>query len=355
MTKETKQTVANKFDIQTELDFWNTLEEAEDSESQVVERFKKVRHEEISSEDARTIIGHIYRLIPEKSKPRFFLRLLPEIPKKDCNISREINTRIKNYCKGVFQTHNMDTQCVDSIGKEVCVSSAPEQTISDFIDNVQHALSKSDYDSVDKIAFSYIWLVMSCKEYRSYEPWKLILSIEKVFVKRFRTEKASDIKDCVLKSIPKAIANKTYEKQFLNVSYLYLDYETQINELHEQKLALENTVQLLLENKTENLDTISTLNGHVKELESQLSAAKEQCEKLSKELVLSENMLQFEKNRYEQQFVSKEKNLMSEVESIIGLEIEGIESVAAHLPEKEQARIMRYVRRIRDRITALGG
>ena len=100
---------------------------------------------------------------------------------------------------------------------------------------------------------------------------------------------------------------------------------------------------------------IQELNKKASTLEEDLASSSSECVKLKEELELKENMLKFEKNRFEQQFISKEKNLMSEVESVIGLEIEGIEGIADRLPARERERILRYIRRMRERIIELGG
>lgn len=68
--------------------------------------------------------------------------------------------------------------------------------------------------------------------------------------------------------------------------------------------------------------------------------------------------LEYERNKFEQMYNGKVENLMSEVRSIIGLELDSIKGIADRLPEsknleKEQERLLRYIRRIKERITDL--
>ena len=82
------------------------------------------------------------------------------------------------------------------------------------------------------------------------------------------------------------------------------------------------------------------------------------CKKLEAELTLAENKVKYERNKYEQMFIGKQTNLMSEVRSIIGLELDGIKGIANRLPQtnnlyNEQKRLLRYIRRIEERIKDL--
>lgn len=355
MSKDKKQSIEKSFDIVQELEFWNTFNDIKDADSLLLERFKKIRNEKIKKEEAQVIANNINRVIPEERKTLFFLRLFLELPKKECAISKELKDVIRNYCKNVLEGFGFDTTNINTIGKELCSSDNPDKLIIDFITATIKAINKTEFTKEDALAISYIWLVMSCKEYRIFEYWKAIIAIERVFVLHFRSEKDKDIKDCVSKSIPKAIANKMYEKQFLNISYLYTDYESKINELSEKKNSLKETVHnLISENKAQS-ETIASLSSKVAELESEIEKLQVECTTTKEELVLKDNMVKFEKNKFEQQFIGKEKNLMAEVENVIGLEIEGIEGIANRLPDKERERILRYIRRIKERITELGG
>ena len=344
-----------EFDIQKELEFWSSYDYGEDSESKLIERFKKIRNEKISKENAKIIADNMVRIIPGEKHPIFFLKIYLELPKKECDISKELNEIIKQLCKTILEQSNIEPAYFNSIGKEICSSETPESIVAEFIEKIQAAATKTTYKDVDVLAIAYIWLVQSCKEYRIFEYWKMTTIIEKVFVELFRSDKEKDLKDCILKSIPKAIANKTYRKQFLNTSYLYIEDQKKLKELCKNKVALEKTVGvLMLENRAQG-EKIESLEKKISELETALASTNAEREQLKEEIVLKDNMLKFEKNRFEQQFISKEKNLMSEVENVIGLEIEGIEGIADRLPEKERERILRYIRRIRERITELGG
>lgn len=82
------------------------------------------------------------------------------------------------------------------------------------------------------------------------------------------------------------------------------------------------------------------------------------CKKLGAELTLAKNRIEHERIKHEQMFKGKQANLISEVRSIIGLELDGIKGIADRLPEsknleKEQERLFRYIRRIEERITDL--
>ena len=82
------------------------------------------------------------------------------------------------------------------------------------------------------------------------------------------------------------------------------------------------------------------------------------CKQLEAELTLAENKTKYERNKYKQMFISEQANLISKVRSIIGLELDGIKEITNRLSQsnnldKEQERLLRYIRRIEERIKDL--
>ena len=220
MSANKKQSPKKDFDIQKEIEFWNAYEFSKDSDSKLIERFKKIRNENISKENAKIISDNMGRIIPSDKQPAFFLKIFLELPKRECEISKELTGTIKNICNAFFEKNNIDITYISSVGKEICSSEKPEEIIAEFINRIRTHVRGEGYKEADILALVYIWLVLSCKEYRIQEHWKTTAIIEKVFVELLRTDKEKDIKDCALKSVPRAIANGTYKKQFLSLSYL---------------------------------------------------------------------------------------------------------------------------------------
>lgn len=351
-----KKQINNKeiFDIQKEIEFWNSYCYNEKSDTELITKFKKLFNEKLSDEDLNMIIDNLLRIVPIENKPLFFLKIHLEIPKKVCKASQGLIEVIKQFCKAFFEKNNIEYEYYGSIGKSICLSDKPETIISEFVEKIQLCVTNDDYKDVDVFALAYIWLVQSCKEYRTYDIWKIILIIEKSFVELLRTEEEKDIKDCILKSVPKAIANNTYKKKFLNSSYLYIDDRKKLTELEENNTNLRKTIGSLMSEKAIQSEKIEILNKKKAELETELSSVNAECERLKDKLVLKKNMLNFERNRFEQMYINKAKGLMSEVESVIGLELKGIEGIADRLPEKEKERVLHYIHRIRERINKLG-
>lgn len=353
-----KKQINNKeiFDIQKEIEFWNSYCYNEKSDTELITKFKKLFNEKLSNEDLNIIIDNLVRVIPVENKPLFFLKIYLEIPKKVCKVSQGLIEVIKQFCIEFFEKSNFESEYYASIGKSICLSDKPEIIITKFIEKIQLCVTNNDsYNSTDVFAIAYIWLVQNCKEYRTYDIWKTILTIEKSFVELLRTEEEKDIKDCILKSVPKAIANNTYKKKFLNSSYLYIDDRKKLTELEENNTNLKKTIGILISEKAMQSEKIEILNKKKTELETELSSVNAERERLTDELVSEKNMMNFEINRFEQLYISKKKGLMSEVESVIGLEIEGIEEIAYILPERDKERILRRVRRIREQIIEMGG
>jgi hypothetical protein len=64
-------------------------------------------------------------------------------------------------------------------------------------------------------------------------------------------------------------------------------------------------------------------------------------------------MLEYERNKYEYMFLSRQENLMSKVKNLIGIEIENIEIIAEHIPEKDRERIQKCIQRMWKQIAKL--
>ena len=60
----------------------------------------------------------------------------------------------------------------------------------------------------------------------------------------------------------------------------------------------------------------------------------------------AEDMLDYERNKYERLLVQADSDIAEKIRHWIGLELEGIRDVAAHVPENDSRRIIRRLDRI---------
>ena len=67
---------------------------------------------------------------------------------------------------------------------------------------------------------------------------------------------------------------------------------------------------------------------------------------LRHDITTLENMMAYEKNKYERLLSSQRSALVEDLLSFIGLELQAIHDIAEHVPEDDKRRIMRRLHRI---------
>ena len=78
----------------------------------------------------------------------------------------------------------------------------------------------------------------------------------------------------------------------------------------------------------------------------QIAELEKECAQLKKDLKAAENMLEFERNRFQLQMKLKETGLANLLSRKIGLEIQAIRETAEYVDEDNQRRLYRRLDRI---------
>ena len=342
-----------KFVFDEELVFWTSFEYEENCEKLLLERFEKIRNEELSAKNSHAIADEIIRIIPENKLPIFLLKLYIELPKKDCSITIVLKNEILTFCRKTFVAAGIDENTINTIGKTACVNKNAEESIKAFINDGMKKLNLIEVSKNSAMSVLYLWLIIQSKEFSQIEFVKAGTIIDKCFVELFRTKK--DMRDFVSNKVPKAISNERYEKEFLGLSYLYLDSCEKMAEITQKNDELTFAINQLSDKKGECDKTISELKETKLLLEEKIVSMNKEIENLKEKLVSTENLLKYEKNKYEQQYVTKASSLLDELEEHIGIELQGIEDVAERLPDREREKILRKIKKIRDKAGSYGG
>ena len=87
----------------------------------------------------------------------------------------------------------------------------------------------------------------------------------------------------------------------------------------------------------------------------QIKKLEEECEHLRKDLKAVENMLEFERNRFQLQMKSKEAGLANLLSRKIGLEIQAIRETAEYVDDDNRRRLNRRLGRIDNILKSFGG
>lgn len=352
--KKTTKKEFQKFEIEKELEFWGAYKYKKDAEKILLERLIKIKSEDFKRPEVEEIATQLERVIPKDKFPLFCLKLYIELPKKDCAFSSVFKNKFVNVSRSYLLDSGIENTEIEDIGKNICCGKYQEKELSKNLLNWKEKLTSTNLSSEVALAILYLYIIMGCEAYSPSRFDDNSFVIEKCFVETFRsTEKR--VKEYVCKYVPKAIIKRNFESSFYELSFLYHDINDEIETRDKRikNLTLEKN-KLTAACASKNI-TIESKSQEISQLQEALMATKMKVEQLEKELVSKDKMLEYERNKYSEQYNTKAGNLLEELEQNIGIELQGIEDVAERLPEREREKILRKIKKIRDKAGKMGG
>lgn len=352
--KKTTPKEIKLFDIKKELEFWSQYEYKEDVEKNLLERLVKIKSEDFKRHEVEEVATQVERIIPKEILPIFYLKLYVELPKKDCVFSSVFKSKIADLSKSYLLYIDIENAEIDDIGKNICSGKYSEKQLSKILRDWNSKLTLTGLSSDVAVAILYMYIIMSCEIYSPSRFDDNSFIVEKCFVETFRsTEKKS--KEYIRRCVPKAIARKIFESSFYELSFLYHDINDEIETKDKRINALISDRNKLVADNISKDKIIESKSQEILQLQETLKDTKMEVEQLEKDLVAKDKMLKYEKNKYSEQYNTKAGNLLEELERNIGLELQGIEDVAERLPDREREKILKRIKKIRDKAGKMGG
>lgn len=359
--KKNTKTKVQKFDSEKELKFWEEFQYKKDEEKKILDRLIKIRCEDLQKNVVINIADQLEKKIPLNNQPLFFLKLYIELPKKDCSFSTEFRERIAQKCKRFLKEAKIEENEIDAIGQNICVGKYGAECISKILVEWKEKLIQSEFVDCESelkdcnaLSILYMHIVLNCKEYSSMAFYDNLFLLEKCFVETFRSSKKR-VNDCIGNCVPKAISKNTFQNAFFDLSFLYHDINSEIEERDKIIKNLTDIKNHLVSECSLKNSEIQSNYQEISLLKNDLESSKVKIEQLEKELVSKSNLLEYEKNKYSEQYNTKARNLLEELEQNIGIELQGIVDVAERLPDREKEKILKQIRKIKEKAGNIGG
>ena len=250
----------------------------------------------------------------------------------------------------------ISTDFIEIIHKE---RSEPE-SIKSFIREIQkkNAFSGANKETPDNV-FSLIYMFLTIMIDYTYKidskRKEVLLEMERSIVEEALRLPDKDLSLSICRFVPNYLLKGNYDSYFSSMCYLFYDFKAKSQSLTADVIKKQEQITYL------NND-IEQKNNSIIDLKASYSGLTEENEKLKEELQHriaekeeAEDRLEFETNRIERQYRSQTQGLAKKYNSILGLEIEGIEDIIQFLPDDAKKAIQERIDRMRQIITEIGG
>lgn len=198
----------------------------------------------------------------------------------------------------------------------------------------------------------YSYLIINCRSFSSSDS-KLLLKIDRAIAEYFGQ---IDMRSQAGKTVGSILALGQFSpKKIADLIYMYDGTAETIEKQADHISALSVSVSSLqARNATLSAEIDKRKREHA-DLVARLESLESEGAQLRKERSEAESMLEYERNRYQQQMLTKEAGLAEQLASALKLEIQAIRETAEYIDEDNQVRILRRLNRIDDILMEFGG
>lgn len=204
---------------------------------------------------------------------------------------------------------------------------------------------------------SFISFSLYCKLSFEGDP-KIQLLIDRAIAEFFSAYELSGIreKDLSGKTLGNVLSSKVFSpKKISELTYLYSGTTAKLQEQADSIAHLE----VIRRNQTERIASllaeIKSSNSRNHELQEENTVLRTDIQRLSEERDAAENMLDFEKNKFEKQLETQEAGLAEQITADIALELQAIRDLVEYLEPDDQKRFRRRLDRIDRYLQEFGG
>lgn len=231
--------------------------------------------------------------------------------------------------------------------------------VTQFLKDAQKQNNKHEKQipNSELACLSFICFSLYCKLSFEGDP-KIQLLIDRAIAEFFSAYELSGIKekDLAGKTLGNALSSKVFSpKKISELTYLYLGNTEKIQELSEKIIHLEE----VRKNQSEYITTLraelKAVNTRNHDLLEENSGLRSEIQQLTEERNAAENMLDFEKNKYELQLKTRSSGLAKQLTYEIGLELETLRDLVEGLDSNNQRRFGRRLDSIEQYLREFGG
>lgn len=288
----------------------------------------------------------------------FLVRATMELCRRQKENDARIIQSIQAMCKEQLAEYNISDSLISNAERNACLLSDGKYVIQ-FLQEAsrgKHRDTEMEIPNSELARLCYVCFTL----YRRFNNGSnhIQLLIERAIAEFFSNSELSGIKERELVGIVMGdiLAAKVYSpKRISELTYLYAGTST---EFYEQKARIRSLDEI----RRNQLDTIHHLQNESKmaaarncELREQVAALTKQAAQYESERNAAENMLAYEKNKFERQLQSQADGLKAELLIDIGLEMQALRELAEYLSEDDRRRFLRRFDRIDQYLQEFGG
>ena len=294
-----------------------------------------------------------YLNVVERNSEKKFLQFLTiatvsiwqSTKKNDSKIASGIQIK----CKGYFENFKIMESTLTKAERNLCLQS-DSKYVMEFLAEAKKQSEKCERQipNLELAILSFICFSLYCKI--SYGgDFRIQMLIDRAIAEFFSEPKISGIKpkDLACKSIGNVLSAKVYSARKLSeLTYLYAGTSQKISE---QAAHIEE-LDCIRRNQAERISSlsgeISSLNRQIQQLQESEKALESKVQLLSDEKAAAEDMLDYEKNKFEKLIVRQAAGAAARISKSISLDLVGLRDIAKNLEETSQKRVLRRVDRI---------
>lgn len=265
---------------------------------------------------------------------------------------------ILDKCVIILEKYGIQNSILTDAQKKTCLL-CDGKYVTQFLQEAQNQNRKNELQisNADFARLSFICFTLYCRY--SYDgSTKIQMAIDRAIAEYFSSQEISGVKERELagKMVAGALAGKVYSaKKIAALTYLYAGTTAKIQEQAERILSLDEIRRNQIERINGLNEDIKSLKTRNLELHEKVGLLRDQAQQLSEERDAAENMLAYEKNKFERQLRSQEMGLADQLASDIGLELQAMRDLVEYLDESDQKRFRRRLDRIDRYLQGFGG
>ena len=309
-------------------------------------------------------IPHFFASINEQIEEAwapFLSKIAINVNPNKTGIERMIVDEILKCCENVMEDCGLPAEALEKASQEFC-ESKNEEVITKYLHTysraepaapVQEGLPPTRKITDPELAcVSYAYLTLAVRA--SYpSDYQLLVKLDRAVAEYFGN---ISLREQAGKTVGNILSSRQYSpKRIGDLTYLYSGTSEQLRQKSARIQELEDTTEQLRARNSALVDELSKWKGSHADSVRRIDELEAECAQLRKEREASENMLEFEKNRFQRQMQSKDAGLAKQLSKKIELEIQAIRETAEYVDEDNQRRLYRRLGRIDDILKNFGG
>lgn len=268
---------------------------------------------------------------------------------------------IINSCEIILRDCGLDPEAIIQVSNSFCETKDAD-LISRYLNEVeQHkprAVKNNDANTARTITsqelacVAYVCLTLDC---RSYAPasYNLLVKIDRAIAEHFSKVV---MKEHAGKTVGNVLSQRLFSpKKIAELTYMYGGTTDTIKQQSERIAELKEVTAAMKARNAELESEVKYWKGTHGSLLEKINNLEEEQVRLREERTSAEDMLEYERNKFQRQMETKEAGLADQLSEDLSLEIQAIRETVEYIDEDNQRRILRRLQRIDKILHEFGG